>query len=154
MLALHLLQICLVYINTLMIQRVLTEPDWTQRMLPDDLRALTPLHLRSCDSIWDFSARHEPTVGDRARCHCCLTLKFDATLPLVMFLLGLQADRPLSGRDVVAALEGKEQLAAHLAEKGSAEQNGIQVFLRSSSNYQPDRVLYDCLALRAIKSTQ
>jgi hypothetical protein len=43
MLALHLLQICLVYINTLMIQRVLAEPDWTQRMLPDDLRALTPL---------------------------------------------------------------------------------------------------------------
>ena len=23
-----------------MIQRVLTEPDWTQRMLPEDLRAL------------------------------------------------------------------------------------------------------------------
>ena len=43
MLALHLLQICLVYINTLMIQRVLTEPDWTQRMLPDDLHALTSL---------------------------------------------------------------------------------------------------------------
>jgi Tn3 transposase DDE domain len=43
MLALHLLQIRLVYINTLMIQRVLTEPDWTQRMLPEDLRALTPL---------------------------------------------------------------------------------------------------------------
>jgi TnpA family transposase len=43
MLALHLLQICLVYINTLMIQRVLTEPDWTQRMLQEDLRALTPL---------------------------------------------------------------------------------------------------------------
>jgi TnpA family transposase len=45
MLVLHLLQICLVYIyiNTLMIQRVLSEPDWAQRMLPDDLRALTPL---------------------------------------------------------------------------------------------------------------
>jgi hypothetical protein len=42
-LALYLLQICLVYINTLMIQRVLTEPDWTQRMLPEDLGALTPL---------------------------------------------------------------------------------------------------------------
>ena len=40
MLALHLLQICLVYVNTLMIQRILTEPDWTQRMLPEDLRAL------------------------------------------------------------------------------------------------------------------
>jgi hypothetical protein len=45
MLALHLLQICLVYINTLMIQRVLTEPDSTQRMLPEDLRELTPLIL-------------------------------------------------------------------------------------------------------------
>jgi hypothetical protein len=43
MLALHLLQICLVSITTLMIQRVLTGPDWTQRMLPDDLRVLTPL---------------------------------------------------------------------------------------------------------------
>ena len=43
MLALHLLQICLVYINTLMIQRVLSEPAWAQRLLPDDLRALTPL---------------------------------------------------------------------------------------------------------------
>jgi len=40
MLVLHLLQVCLVYINTLMIQRVLTEPDRTQRMLPEDLRAL------------------------------------------------------------------------------------------------------------------
>jgi hypothetical protein len=43
MLALHLPQICLVYINTLMIQRVLGEPDWAQLMMPDDLRALTPL---------------------------------------------------------------------------------------------------------------
>ena len=43
MLALQLLQICLVYINTLMIQRVLGEREWAQRMMPDDLRALTPL---------------------------------------------------------------------------------------------------------------
>lgn len=42
-LALHLLQICLVYINTLMIQRVLAEPTWMKRMTQDDLRALTPL---------------------------------------------------------------------------------------------------------------
>lgn len=31
------------YINTLMIQRILGEPNWTQRMTPEDLRALTPL---------------------------------------------------------------------------------------------------------------
>jgi hypothetical protein len=43
MLSLHLLQICLVYINTLMIQRILAEPDWRSRLTPADLRGLTPL---------------------------------------------------------------------------------------------------------------
>jgi TnpA family transposase len=43
MLALHLLQICLVYINTLMIQQVLAAPTWEQRLMPEDRRALTPL---------------------------------------------------------------------------------------------------------------
>lgn len=40
---LHLLQICLVYINTLMIQQVLSEPTWMSRMKTEDFRALTPL---------------------------------------------------------------------------------------------------------------
>jgi TnpA family transposase len=43
MLALHLLQMAMVYINTLMIQQVLTDDVWWARMTPDDLRALTPL---------------------------------------------------------------------------------------------------------------
>jgi TnpA family transposase len=42
-LGLHLVQNCLVYINTLMIQRVLSEPGWLEKMKPEDLRALTPL---------------------------------------------------------------------------------------------------------------
>lgn len=42
-LALHLLQICLVYVNTLMIQQVLKEPEWLSKMKPEDFRALTPL---------------------------------------------------------------------------------------------------------------
>lgn len=42
-LSLHLLQICLVYINTLMIQRVLTSKPWSEKLTPEDLRALTPL---------------------------------------------------------------------------------------------------------------
>ncbi len=41
-LSLHLLQICLVYVNTL-IQRVLADPTWSSRMTPRDLAALTPL---------------------------------------------------------------------------------------------------------------
>ncbi|MEL6555239.1 MAG: Tn3 family transposase, partial [Cyanobacteria bacterium J06621_11] len=43
MLCLHLLQISLVYINTLLIQQVLADPEWMHRMGPDELRALTPL---------------------------------------------------------------------------------------------------------------
>jgi hypothetical protein len=43
MLSLHLLQISLVYVNTLMIQQVLGEGRWANAMSPDDLRALSPL---------------------------------------------------------------------------------------------------------------
>ena len=41
-LALHLPQNCLIYVNTLMLQRILTEPVWLARMTPEDYRALTP----------------------------------------------------------------------------------------------------------------
>jgi TnpA family transposase len=40
---LHLLQNCLVSVNTLMIQRVLTEPPWADTLTREDFRALTPL---------------------------------------------------------------------------------------------------------------
>jgi len=43
MLALHLLQISMVYINTLMIQDVLAEEDWQKRLTTEDYRGLTPL---------------------------------------------------------------------------------------------------------------
>ncbi len=43
MLALHLLQISLVFIQTLMIQDVLSEPAWMNKMTKEDLRGLTPL---------------------------------------------------------------------------------------------------------------
>lgn len=43
MLSLHLLQVSLVYVNTLMIQQVLGEPEWLDRLTVADLRALSPL---------------------------------------------------------------------------------------------------------------
>jgi|SRR5579863_9049821 len=43
MLSLHLLQISMVYVNTLMIQEVLEEPYWANRLTKEDLRGLTPL---------------------------------------------------------------------------------------------------------------
>lgn len=42
-LALHLLQASLVYVNTRMMQSVLSEPQWAVRLTPDDYRGLTPL---------------------------------------------------------------------------------------------------------------
>jgi TnpA family transposase len=46
MLALHLLQNCMVYVNTLMVQQVLAQSQWARRLGTRDLGALTPL-------IWD-----------------------------------------------------------------------------------------------------
>lgn len=42
-LSLHLLQNCLVYINTLMLQNILSDRKWFDLMKPEDFRALTPL---------------------------------------------------------------------------------------------------------------
>lgn len=41
--ALHLLQASLVYVNTLMMQSVLAEPKWANRLTPEDYRGLNPL---------------------------------------------------------------------------------------------------------------
>lgn len=43
MLCLHLLQNSLVYINTLMLQSVLSHPHWQDKITKEDKRALTPL---------------------------------------------------------------------------------------------------------------
>ena len=43
MLSLHLLQSALVHVNTLLLQQILAEPEWSGRMTEEDRRALTPL---------------------------------------------------------------------------------------------------------------
>jgi len=43
MLCLHLLQVSMVYINTLMLQQVIQQSDWLQKMQVEDKRAITPL---------------------------------------------------------------------------------------------------------------
>jgi len=42
-LSLHLLQNCLIYVNTLMLQDILKEEEWYSKLNPEDFRALTPL---------------------------------------------------------------------------------------------------------------
>lgn len=55
MLSLHLLQICLVYVNTLMIQQVLAEPEWQGRLTAADLRALSPLKWQHVNPYGTFT---------------------------------------------------------------------------------------------------
>jgi nitrogen PTS system EIIA component len=52
-------------------------------------------------------------------------------------------------RDIVQALESATNLVSQLAEKSRAEAQGFHVLLRSLSNYQPDRVVYECFAFRS-----
>jgi TnpA family transposase len=66
-LSLHLLQICMVYINTLMIQEVLSDPGWLKRMRSEDFRALTPLiyvHVNPY-GIFDLDMRHRLPLQER-----------------------------------------------------------------------------------------
>jgi hypothetical protein len=53
-LALHLLQNAMVYINTLMIQQTLAQPTWINRLTGTDRRALTPLIWEHINSYGRF----------------------------------------------------------------------------------------------------
>ena len=63
MLALHLQQNCMAYVNTLMLQRVLGEPIWLERMGTHERRAMTPLfwgHVNPYGTFQlDMTARHQ-----------------------------------------------------------------------------------------------
>ena len=65
-LSLHLLQNCLVYINTLMIQQVLDDPDWTDRMTPRDLKSLTPLIFAHVNPYGTFELDMEHRIPLKA----------------------------------------------------------------------------------------
>lgn len=54
-LCLHLLQIALVYVNTLMVQHVLRDRAWVRRLGPEDRRALTPLFYVHVNPYGRFS---------------------------------------------------------------------------------------------------
>ena len=55
MLSLHLLQVSLVYVNTLMIQQVLAQPEWQGRLTAVDLRALSPLKWQHVNPYGTFT---------------------------------------------------------------------------------------------------
>jgi hypothetical protein len=58
-LALHLLQICMVYINTLLAQKMLSEKEWLNKMQPEDFRGLTTLFYGHINTIWRVPIRYK-----------------------------------------------------------------------------------------------
>jgi hypothetical protein len=63
MLALHLLQNSLVYINTLMLQQVLAQDNWQNRLTEEDWRGLTPLFYLHINPYGDFSLDMTTRLG-------------------------------------------------------------------------------------------
>jgi TnpA family transposase len=54
MLSLHLLQSALVHLNTLLVQRVLAEPIWAERLVEEDRRGLSPLFWSNVNPYGHF----------------------------------------------------------------------------------------------------
>lgn len=54
-LCLHLLQLSMVYINTLMLQQILVESSWLERMSNEDKRAISPLISEHINPYGSFS---------------------------------------------------------------------------------------------------
>ena len=83
MLSLHLLQVSLVYVNTLMIQHVLAEPGWQGRLTAVDLRALSPLKWQHVNPYGTFTLNmHERLPLEQEEFPPSATLpKFRASLP-------------------------------------------------------------------------
>ena len=63
MLSLHLIQNCMVYVNTLMIQRLLAQPHWPGKFTPRDYSALTPLIWEHVNPYGRIRPRYEHVIG-------------------------------------------------------------------------------------------
>ena len=69
-LCLRILQAALVYVNTLMLQDVLAEPDWTELLTPEDRRGLTPAVLAARASVRRGQTRYDRTPQN-PHCRAC-----------------------------------------------------------------------------------
>jgi Tn3 transposase DDE domain len=85
MLSLHLLQVSLVYVNTLMIQQVLKEGEWRGRLTAADLRALSPLKWQHINPYGTFALNMKERLPLEL-----ITAYLGATLPKFRPSLGLR----------------------------------------------------------------
>lgn len=82
MLSLHLIQVSLVYVNTLMIQQVLAEPERQGRLTAVDLRALAPLKWQHVNPYGTFTLNMQERLPlEQVACYPYATLpKFRPSL--------------------------------------------------------------------------
>ena len=66
MLSLHLLQNCMIYVNTLMVQQVLARTAWKGRLTARDLHALTPLFWTHVNPYGRFDLDMRTRIADLA----------------------------------------------------------------------------------------
>ena len=67
-------------------------------------------------------------------------------------IIAIPGARPIvlgQDRDIVTALESAPDLIPQLTEKSRAEHQGYQVLLRSFTQFQPDRTVYECFAFKS-----
>ena len=75
-----------------MIQQVLTDQAWWERMLPEDLRALTPLIYAHINPYGDVRAGHAEAAASHSSLEPIGSEAVPATLPLVPTSLILGQD--------------------------------------------------------------
>jgi hypothetical protein len=63
MLALHLVQAALVHVNTLLLQEVLAEPKWAEKLTDADRRALSPLFWTHVNPYGRFELDMDTRLG-------------------------------------------------------------------------------------------
>ena len=93
-----------------------------------------------------LEARHTEAAGAAIALPADIARRF---IPLsILVLPGMKPVVLSQDREIVSLLEGREGLTQDLAQQGQVEAGGVRILLRAASNYQPDRVLYECLAFK------
>jgi hypothetical protein len=81
-----------------------------------------------------------------------------STLNLIpLSVVIVPGSRPLvlsQDKEIIAVIEGAGDLAGPLASRAPFDRSGYRILTRAVSAFQPDRLLYDCLAVKLANGAQ
>ena len=132
-LSLHLLQLCLVYVNTILIQKVLSEPQWAKRMTPEDLRGLTPLIYNHVGVTTFFQGKSPLREKPQFMALECAVPRIFSLFHQGYFVgavtlrprIGIRESLPCPGLDLSFIIERHIQLASRFRAQRAALVQGI-----------------------------